>query len=175
MKTKNEYPDIPEFIVRLVKSTARDMQRFRHSTPQDREDHEQEIMLHILRMTSKMGNIGDLSEDDVRALIATYIDHRKLEIVRKQANLAEKETCYPEFHDGPSGAFENNSILKADIERAFKKLTPQQKRVVSMLYHGFGVTEIAEKLHISPAAVNCYIRRAGDVFKREGLDSYLQN
>lgn len=172
MKTKNDYPDIPEFIVRLVKSAVRGI---RGCSLQDREDHEQDILLYILQKTSKMGNINDLSEDDVRAVIATFIDHRKHEIIRKQATLAEKETCYPEFHDGSSEGFENNSILKADIERAFKKLTPQQKRVIAMLYHGFGVTEIAEKLNITPAAVNCYIRRAGCVFKREGLDSYLQN
>lgn len=172
MKTKNIYPDIPEFIVRLVKSAVRGI---RGCSLQDREDYEQDILLYILQKTSKMGNINDLSEDDVRAIIATFIDHRKHEIIRKQTTLAENETCYPEFNDGPTGAFENNSLLKADIERAFKKLTPQQKRVVSMLYHGFGVSEIAEKLHISPAAVNCYLRRAGDVFRREGLDSYLQN
>jgi len=172
MKTKNDYPDIPEFIVRLVKSAVRGI---RGCTLQDREDYEQDILLYILKKTSKMGNIDDLSENDARAIIATFIDHRKHEIIRKQATLAEKETCYPEFNDRPTGAFEDNSLLKADIGRVFHKLTPQQKRVVAMFYHGFGVTEIAKKLHISPAAVNCYIRRMRKVFKREGLDSYLQN
>ncbi|HOC93375.1 MAG TPA: sigma factor-like helix-turn-helix DNA-binding protein [bacterium] len=175
MKTKNEYPDIPENIVRLTRGAAGDMQRSGLFAPEDKEDHEQEIILYILKKTARISNIAELSEDDIRALIVTFIEHKKQELIRKQAFRSSRETYFPEIFDRLTDTSEHNTVLKMDMERACEKLTPQQKRVVSMLYHGFGVTDIAKKLHITPAAVNCYVRRMRKVFKGEGLDSYLQN
>lgn len=169
MKSKNEYPDIPEKIVRLAQGVAGDMQRSRLFSPEDKEDHEQEIILYIIKETARISNLAELSEDDIRALTITFIEHKKREIIRKQAFRSSRETYCPVIFDRPATAPELSTILRMDIEKASEKLTPQRRRIVSMLYRGFGITEIAVEMNISPAAVHKHVCHIRKTFKREGL------
>ncbi len=169
MKTRNEYPEMPDFIVNLVKSAAADMQRRRIFSPQDREDHEQELMLHIWRHTQRNPAMKDITEDTVKAMIATYINLKKKELIRRKGVQSEKETFYPDIFDRPGENMEDAIALKADIKAATEKLPKQEKSIVSMLYQGFGLTEIAREMGITPAAVHCHIIHIRKVFKREGL------
>ncbi len=174
MKTCNEYPEIPEFIVNLVKKAAADMQRLRIFSPQDREDHEQELVLHIWRHTQRNPAMKDITEDTVKDMISAYIALKKKELIRRQGELAEKVTFYPDIYDRPGECIEDAIALKTDLKNAVEKLSEQEKRIVFRLYHGFGLTEIAGEMGITPAAVHCHIIHIRKIFKREGLDSYLE-
>ena len=171
MKSKNDYPDIPEKIVKFAQGAAGDMQRSGLFAPEDKEDHEQEIILYIIRKTARISNIAELSENDIRALTVTFIEQKKREIIRKQAFRSSRETYCPAICDRPMAAPELSAILRMDIEKASEKLTPQRRRIVSMLYRGLGFTEIATEMNISPAAVHKHVRRIRKTFKREGLGS----
>lgn len=118
MKTKNEYPDIPENIVKLARGAAGNMQRSGLFAMEDKEDHEQDIILYILKKTARISNIADLSESEIRALTVTFIEQKKREIIRKQAFRSNSETYCPVIFGIPTAAPEVRVILRTDIERA---------------------------------------------------------
>ena len=66
------------------------------------------------------------------------------------------------------------SELKSKLDQAFKKLSPQQKKVYSALRDGqLTITEISVHLKVHRSTVHNEIKRIREIFESEGLRKYL--
>ncbi|MFH1374778.1 MAG: sigma-70 family RNA polymerase sigma factor [bacterium] len=69
----------------------------------------------------------------------------------------------------------NKVLLKADLSKAFRKLTPQQERLCRLIGDsGLTVTEASECLKTPRSTIYDEIERIRTIFEKEGLKEYLQ-
>jgi RNA polymerase sigma-70 factor (ECF subfamily) len=85
--------------------------------------------------------------------------------------IGEQETTLGEII--PAGEGSTDRSLRLDLGRAMEKLTPLQKKLCTLLWQGYGVTEIGSILNKPRPTIYDEIKRVRKVFADAGLDEYL--
>ena len=85
----------------------------------------------------------------------------------------EEERTLKEVIPAAEESIEHAASLRLDLERALEKLTPLQRKLCTLLWQGYGVTEISAILNKPRPTIYDEMKRIRKVFTGVGLEEYL--
>ena len=194
MNYTNPFEGLDANSIRAIRSKSRLAVQQRHITCSDIDDIEVELALHLRQQMSK----HDPARGTFRTFVSRVLDNRILVMV------SERQTRYFNYEaiglddvlrdpddelvvgdivpeavaEGLGGSELSRSSdrinLRVDIERALQKLTPEQRELCILLAETWSVSMIAREMGISRDTVYERKRQIRCVFRRLGLDAYLE-
>ncbi|HEX77164.1 MAG TPA: sigma-70 family RNA polymerase sigma factor [Dehalococcoidia bacterium] len=90
-----------------------------------------------------------------------------------EASVGEGEATLKEVIPIAGVGVEATTSLRLDLEQAMEKLTPLQRKLCTLLWQGYGVTEIGAILNRPRPTIYDEMKRIRRVFADAGLDEYL--
>jgi RNA polymerase sigma-70 factor (ECF subfamily) len=132
-----------------------------------RDASKQTFMARVIR--NKLGNIIEKATAEKRKTI--------YESISLDAPLSDDEgelTLKDRIVDTKSDSPRTEADLKADISKAYQKLTAQQQKLCRLLgEEGLSVTEASREMKRHRRHLYREIARIRDIFEKEGLKDYL--
>ena len=159
----NNYKGVIEgWTLGLIKDAIK---KFRLKSYQD--DIEQDLVIKILDV--KRANPALTGEDEKRVIGKVVYDHiinfTKHLAIRRTVPVYESDSIYDPWH---------LIDLKIDLECAMEKLQKQDRAICQLFLCEYTFREIGKILGISQKTISATKKRIRDVFRRMGLDEYIE-
>ncbi len=192
MKVTCDFPEFSEWEVGIVRKIAGQMVRNGGFSSNDREDLEQELLIHLWK-TRDGYKPGHASQCGYKTYIRKILNKKQTDLVRERAFQLHLAGCEAVLSgipadQKPSGIsktpkpgtavsflshkefnVEQNVVLREEIKRVLGGLTERKQQICILLSKGHRPADIAEELNISRDTVYIHIRQLRAIFENEGL------
>lgn len=189
MKVTCAFPEFSEWEIGIVKRIAGLMTKNGSFNSSDREDLEQELLVHLWKKRE------DFSPDrEPRCSYESYIrkilNKKRTDLIRKKLFQLRQAGCESvDFDNGSSDSqgnlqprkisllprrefnLEKDVILKDEIRRILRGLGVQKRQICVFLSEGHQPDDIAAKMNISTYTVYNHIKQLREIFENEGLNA----
>lgn len=189
MNVTCDFPEFSELELRIVRRIAGQMVRSRCFTSNDREDLEQELLLHLWEKQDEY-NPDHASQCGYETYIRKILNKKRTDLIRNKLFQLRMSGYEPADSDDdlsvsprnrsphtasllPRREFnvEENVILQDEVRRILCGLGDRKRQICILLSEGHQPADIAKELNISRDTVYVHIRQLREIFENEGLNT----
>ena len=189
MKVTCDFPEFSELELRIVRRIAGQMVRSRCFTSNDREDLEQELLVHLWNRRDEY-TPDHASQCGYETYIRKILNKKRTDLIRNKLFQLRQAGYEPADSDDDSSVsqrnlspraasflprrefnVEENVVLKEEIQRILCRLGKRKRQICVLLSEGHRPLDIAKELNISPTTVYTHIEQLREIFENEGLNA----
>lgn len=151
MKSRNSYSGIDPKVVNLIKFYAKYYKSFKCSTDQDIEDIEQDLFCEFLSCIDQY----DKTKGSLSTFANQVAKNRIHNLIRKQLHTTPN---LKNDMQQQSYCFEDESILRVDVEQAISQLPMKWQILCEQLKH-YSIAEVAEMNGMSRTTLHRILKK----------------